>query len=105
MEAPWLNAPWLSACPPRRESILRLLASVREAHGTLEGLRVVRLMGCVQATPDFSDHAAVIKGASDLIHELFGPENGHHARSSLGFALLPGGSAIEIEAVLEIVGS
>ena len=87
-----------------RESILRLLASAREAHGTLEGLRVVRLMGCVQATPDFSDHAAVINGASDLIHELFGPEHGHHARSALGFASLPGGSAIEIEAVLEVVG-
>lgn len=87
-----------------REAILSLLASARKAHGTLEGLRVVRLMGCVQATPDFTEHGDVINGASDLIHELFGPEYGHHARSALGFASLPGGRAIEIEAILEVVG-
>lgn len=86
-----------------REAMLRLLASARKAHGTLEGLRVVRLMGCLQATPDFTEHGEVINGASDLIHELFGPERGHHARSALGFASLPGGRAIEIEAILEVV--
>lgn len=85
------------------ESIQRLLSSVHAAHGTLDGLRIVRLMACVNSTAAFTEHAAVINGASDLVHELFGQDDGYHARSALGFASLPGGAAVEIEAVVEIV--
>lgn len=85
------------------ESIKGLLASVHSAHGTLAGLKVVRLMACVNATPEFTEHGAVINGASDLIHTLFGQEFGYHARSALGFSSIPGGAAVEIEAVIEIL--
>lgn len=86
-----------------RDAIRKLLSSVAAVHGTLEGLRVVRLMACVNATPEFTDHGLVINGASDLVHEVFGPDLGYHARSALGFASLPGGAAVEIEGVVEIV--
>lgn len=85
------------------ESVQRLLSSVHAAHGTLDGLRVVRLMACVNATAEFGEHAAVINGASDLVHAIFGPHDGYHARSALGFVSLPGGAAVEIEAVIEVL--
>lgn len=85
------------------ESIVAVLTTVRATHGTLAGLRVVKLLTCVRATPDFGDHPQVVNGASDLVHDLFGPDRGHHARSALGFASLPGGAAVEIEAILEIL--
>lgn len=88
-----------------REAITKLLNSVWvENGGTLNGLRVIRLLGCVNATPDFIDCSGVINGASDLLHEIFGKEGaGYHARSALGFATLPVGFAVEIEAILEVV--
>lgn len=85
------------------ESARRLFASVYAAHGTLDGLRVVRMLTCVRATPEFTQHPEVVNAASDLVHEIFGHVNGHHARSALGFTSLPGGAAVEIEAILEIV--
>ena len=88
-----------------REAIIKVLNSVWVANGgTLNGLRVVKLLGCVNATPDFLDCSGVINGASDLIHEIFGKEGaGYHARSALGFATLPVGFAVEIEAIFEKV--
>jgi hypothetical protein len=46
----------------------------------------------------------VINGASDLLHEIFEGDDGHHARSAIGFAQLPTGVAVEIEAIFEIKG-
>ncbi len=88
-----------------REAIIKVLNSVWvENGGTLNGLRVVKLLGCVNATQDFTDCSGVINGASDLIHEIFGKEGaGYHARSALGFATLPVGFAVEIEAIFEKV--
>jgi enamine deaminase RidA (YjgF/YER057c/UK114 family) len=63
--------------------------------------RVVKVLGFVQATPNFGDHPAVINGCSDLFVEVFG-EAGRHARTSLGVASLPHDITVEIEAVLEI---
>jgi enamine deaminase RidA (YjgF/YER057c/UK114 family) len=81
----------------------KILQSVWNAHGTLNGLRVVKLLGCVNSTPEFTDHHLVIHGASDLFHEVFGKEtDGYHARSALGFASLPTGVAVEVEAIFEI---
>jgi len=85
------------------ESVRALLANVYAAHGSFEGLRMVRMLTCVRATADFGDHPQVADGASAVVRELFGPTLGHHARSALGFASLPKGAAVEIEAVLEIV--
>jgi len=81
----------------------KILRSVHDTHGTLEGLRVLKLLGCVYSAPDFTDQHLVINGASDLLHELYGKEgDGHHARSALGFAALPTGAAVEVEAIFEI---
>ena len=86
-----------------RECAEKILRSVFNTHGTLDGLRVVKLLGCVYSAPDFTDHHLVINGASDLLHELYGKEgDGYHARSALGFAALPTGVAVEVEAIFEI---
>lgn len=81
----------------------KILRSVHHAHGTLDGLRVVKLLGCVYSAADFTDQHLVINGASDLLHELFGKDgDGYHARSALGFAALPTGAAVEVEAIFEV---
>ena len=86
-----------------RECAVKILRSVHHTHGTLDGLRVIKLFGCVYSDPGFTDQHLVINGASDLLHELYGAEgDGYHARSALGFAALPTGVAVEIEAVFEI---
>lgn len=86
-----------------RECAVKILRSVVAAHGTLDGLRVVKLLGCVNSTLEFTDQHLVINGASDLLHELYGKtEDGYHARSALGFASLPTGVAVEVEAIFEI---
>ena len=87
-----------------RECAVKILQSVRQAHGTLDGLRVVKLLGCVNSAPDFTDQHLVINGASDLMHAIFGKDDlGYHARSALGFAALPTGVAVEVEAIIEVL--
>lgn len=86
-----------------RDCAEKILRSVHDLHGSLDGLRVLKLLGAVYSAPDFTDHHLVINGASDLLHELFGPDLGHHARSALGFAALPTGVAVEIEAIFEVI--
>lgn len=87
-----------------RECAAKILNSVWNTHGTLDGLRVVKVLGCVNSAPDFIEQHLVINGASDLLHEIFGKTgDGFHARSALGFASLPTGAAVEVEAVFEII--
>jgi enamine deaminase RidA (YjgF/YER057c/UK114 family) len=86
-----------------RECAVKILRSVHQAHGTLDGLRVLKVLGCVYSAPTFTDQHLVINGASDLFHEIFGKTtDGYHARSALGFAALPTGAAVEVEAIFEI---
>ena len=86
-----------------KDCAIKILRSVHNAHGTLDGLRVLKLLGCVYSAPDFTDQHLVINGASDLLHEIFGKEgDGYHARSALGFAALPTGAAVEVEAIFEV---
>src|SRR5205823_1504223 len=86
-----------------RECAVEILRAVHDKHGTLDNLRVIKVFGCVNSTPDFIDQPKVINGCSDMLHEIFGAKtDGHHARSALGFASLPGGAAVEIEAIFEI---
>ena len=81
----------------------KILRSVWDAHGTLDGLRVIKVLGCVNSTLEFNEQHLVINGASDLLHEIFGKTgDGFHARSALGFAQLPTGAAVEVEAIFEI---
>jgi enamine deaminase RidA (YjgF/YER057c/UK114 family) len=82
----------------------KILRSVHHTHGSLNGLRCLKLLGCVYSAGDFTDQHLVINGASDLVHELYGKEgDGYHARSALGFAALPTGAAVEVEAIFEIL--
>lgn len=82
----------------------KILNSVHNAHGTINGLKVIKLLGCVYSTPDFTDQHLVINGASDLLHEIYGKDgDGYHARSALGFTALPTGAAVEVEAIFEIM--
>src|SRR5688500_14342251 len=88
-----------------RQCAVKILQSVHAAHGTLDGLRVVKLLGCVNSTLEFTDQHLVVNGCSDLLHEIFGKEtDGYHARSALGFAALPTNAAVEVEAIFEIKG-
>ena len=75
-----------------RDCIVKVLQSVHREVGTLDGLRVIKVLGCVNSTQDFIEQHLVINGASDLLHEIFGKDgDGFHARSALGFASLPTG--------------
>lgn len=63
--------------------------------------RVVKLVGFVNSTPDFTDQPLVINGASDLMVEIFGPA-GRHARAAVSTPSLPLGAAVEVDAVFQI---
>lgn len=79
---------------------INLIAVMHAALGDLGRVRrVVKLLGMVNATPDFGDHPAVINGCSDLMTEVFGAR-GVHARSAVGFGSLPNQITVEIEAIV-----
>ena len=84
---------------------LNIVAQLKAAlNGDFDRLvRVVRLNGFVNATPDFTHQPAVINGASELMHDLFG-ERGIHSRIAVGVASLPMNWAVEIDAVIEVAG-
>jgi enamine deaminase RidA (YjgF/YER057c/UK114 family) len=63
--------------------------------------RIVKILGMVNAAPDFADHPKVINGCSDLMVAVFG-EKGMHARSAVGLSSLPGNITVEIEAIVAI---
>jgi len=81
---------------------LGLLAAAKAAAGDLGRVETLKLLGMVNATPDFGDPPKVINGCSDLLVEVLG-ERGRHARSAVGMASLPNGMSVEIEAVMRIV--
>jgi enamine deaminase RidA (YjgF/YER057c/UK114 family) len=86
-----------------RQCAVKILQSVHHRHGTLDGLKVLKVLGCVNSAPDFIEQHLVINGASDLLHQVFGKEtDGYHARSALGFVSLPTGAAVEVEAIFEV---
>jgi enamine deaminase RidA (YjgF/YER057c/UK114 family) len=81
---------------------LTLISAMKEAVGSLDRVvRVVKVLGMVNATPEFGDQPKVINGCSDLFVEVFG-EKGRHARSAVGMGSLPGGITVEIEAIVEV---
>lgn len=84
---------------------LQLLAVAKAALGELSRIEaVVKLLGMVNAEPDFSDHPKVINGCSDLMVDVLG-DAGRHARSAVGMGSLPNRMAVEIEAILLIKGA
>ncbi|RNB90505.1 RidA family protein [Brevibacillus fluminis] len=85
-----------------RQSMLNLLATVKQEIGELSKVkRVVKILGFVNSTTEFTAQPQVMNGASDLLVELFG-EKGRHGRSAVGMAQLPNNTAVEIEMILEI---
>lgn len=82
---------------------IRLLASLQAELGSLNKVkRIVKVLGMVNATSDFTEHSQVINGFSDLMVEVFG-ERGKHARSAVGMSSLPKNLAVEIEMVVEVM--
>lgn len=63
--------------------------------------RVVKVLGMVNSTPDFTQQPAVVNGFSDLMVEVFG-ERGKHARAAVGMGALPSNIAIEVEMIVEV---
>ena len=85
-----------------RIATLNALAAFRAHLGTLDRIRrFVRLTGYVNSAPEFTRQAEVINAASQLLLDAFG-ERGRHARSAIGVAQLPGGAAVEVEAIIEV---
>ncbi len=82
---------------------LNMLAQAKEFLGDLDRVtRVCMVQGFVNAVPEFTNHPALMNGASDLLVELFGAAIGSHARFALGAGSLPGNVAVEVAAVLEV---
>ena len=85
-----------------RLCFVNLLAQLKAAAGDLDNVtRVVRLGGFIAAPADFTQHALVMNGASDLAVEVFG-DVGRHARTTIGVPSLPGDAAVEVEGMFEI---
>lgn len=81
---------------------LNMLANIRAELGSLDNVvRVVKVLGMVNAEPDFIDHPKVINGYSDLMVEVFG-DAGRGGRSAVGMGSLPFQIAVEVEMVLEV---
>ncbi len=84
-----------------RVCAIDLLKAAYTITGSVNNLRVRKLLGAVNSMPEFTDQHLVINGASELFWELYDGEL--HARSALGFASLPNGFAVEIEAMFEVL--
>jgi enamine deaminase RidA (YjgF/YER057c/UK114 family) len=82
---------------------LNVLAQAKAFLGSLDRVRrVCMVQGFVNAVPEFTQHPAVINGASDLLVEIFGEGVGSHARFAVGAGSLPFNVAVEVAAVLEV---
>lgn len=85
-----------------REVGLQILATAKDAVGDLDRVvRVVKVLGMVNALPDFEQQPQVINGCSDLLVEVLG-DAGRHTRSAVGMGSLPNGIAVEIECTFEV---
>ena len=85
-----------------RETGLSLIAVMKAELGDLDRVRrIVKVLGMVNATPEFGQHPEVINGCSDLLVEVLG-ESGRHARSAVGMGSLPRNISVEIEAIIRI---
>jgi enamine deaminase RidA (YjgF/YER057c/UK114 family) len=81
---------------------LNAVSAVRGAIGDLDRVkRIVKVVGFVASTPDFTQQPFVLNGASELLQQIFG-DDGIHARSAVGVAVLPLDAPVEVELVVEI---
>jgi enamine deaminase RidA (YjgF/YER057c/UK114 family) len=85
-----------------RDTGMEIIAVLKAATGDLSRIKqFVKVLGMVNATPEFTAQPAVINGFSDLMVEVFG-EKGKHARSAVGVGSLPNNMAVEIEVIVEL---
>ncbi|QDV15399.1 Endoribonuclease L-PSP [Gimesia panareensis] len=81
---------------------LTMLATLKQYLGDLDRIdRFVKVLGMVNAAPDFKHHPQVINGFSDLMVQVF-EENGRAARSAVGMGSLPGNISVEVEAIVQL---
>ena len=86
-----------------RQVGLTILATLTANLGSLDKIkRVIKVLGMVNATPEFGDHPFVINGCSELFSAVWGPDHGIGVRSAVGMGSLPGNIAVEIEALFEL---
>ena len=82
---------------------INILATVRDQLGSLDKVkRLVKTLGMVNSTPEFTQHPAVINGFSELMADVFGEDTGVGARSAVGMGALPGNLGVEIECIFEV---
>ena len=85
-----------------RQVGLTMLSSIQMHFGSLDKIkRVVKVLGMVNCTPDFTQHPLVINGFSELMADVFGKEHGIGVRSAVGM-ILPDGIPVEVEAMFEL---
>jgi enamine deaminase RidA (YjgF/YER057c/UK114 family) len=86
-----------------RQVGLAVLATLRNHFGSLDRVRrLIKVLGMVNAAPDFYEHPKVINGCSELFADIWGAEDGVGARSAVGMGSLPGNIAVEVEAIFEL---
>ena len=86
-----------------RQTGLAILATLKDTLGSLNKVkRLIKSFGMVNCTADFADQPKVINGYSELMKDVFGEDAGVGARSAVGHNSLPGGMAVEIEAIFEV---
>jgi enamine deaminase RidA (YjgF/YER057c/UK114 family) len=86
-----------------RQTGLAILSTLKSGLGSLDKVkRVVKVLGMVNAAPDFQQHPAVINGCSELFAAVWGDDAGIGARSAVGMGSLPGNISTEVEAIFEI---
>jgi len=87
-----------------RQVGLAILSTVRSTLGSLDKIkRLVKTLGMVNSTAEFTDHPLVINGFSELMAEVFGEDAGVGARSAVGMGSLPGNIPVEVECIFEVV--
>jgi enamine deaminase RidA (YjgF/YER057c/UK114 family) len=85
-----------------KQTGLAILATLRAHLGSLDKVvRLIKSLGMVNSTPEFAEHPKVINGYSDLMKDVFG-DAGVGTRSAVGMGGLPGGIAVEIEAIFQV---
>jgi enamine deaminase RidA (YjgF/YER057c/UK114 family) len=82
---------------------LCILSTIRKHLGSLDKVkRVVKILGMVNAVPEFTQHPLVINGCSELFRDIWGVDNGVGVRSAVGMGSLPDNIPVEIEAIFEL---
>ena len=97
-----MDVPVEAATEAARLCAINVIAQLKAAIGDLDRVaRCIRLGGFIASPPDFTGHAGVMNGASDLMVQVFG-DKGRHARSTVGVVGLPLGASVEVEGLFEV---